>query len=187
MGDSDNQKVLVWARGRLGQKVGGGECWDFAEGALKEAGATSSEKLGSKGPNKQYVWGDPVALTDIRPGDILQFKDFVVVTRIQTSIAFNDGSTLSGEQRERTSRGHHTAIVDHVVDGNTLRILEQHVKPLGDKVQVHEIPMSGQTVTKVTHETREDTHGNPKPGKVTVTKIIKVTGSFIAYRPKPKQ
>ena len=33
-GSTVNQKALVWARGKLGQKVGRGECWDLADRAL---------------------------------------------------------------------------------------------------------------------------------------------------------
>jgi hypothetical protein len=41
-----NQKVVVWAQGQLGKKVGAGECWDLGESALKQAGAQTSNDLG---------------------------------------------------------------------------------------------------------------------------------------------
>jgi hypothetical protein len=44
-----NQKVVVWARGKLGHKIGRGECWDLGEAALKQAGASTSSDLGPLG------------------------------------------------------------------------------------------------------------------------------------------
>ena len=47
-----NQKVLIWARGKKGQQVGAGECWDLADRALRHAGAQSSTTTGK---NDDYI------------------------------------------------------------------------------------------------------------------------------------
>ena len=60
-----DQKVVVWARGKLGQKVGRGECWDLGEGALKQAGAATSNDLGPVEADTNYVWGDSVDLSKV--------------------------------------------------------------------------------------------------------------------------
>jgi hypothetical protein len=65
-----NQKVVVWARGKLGHKIGRGECWDLGEAALKQAGASTSSDLGPLGADTDYVWGDPIDLSKVEPGDI---------------------------------------------------------------------------------------------------------------------
>lgn len=186
MGDTENQKVLVWARGKMRQRVGKGECWDLAEAALEHAHAVSSSELGPSGPDQDYVWGDPISLTDVRPGDILQFTDFVILTHTETNVDFDDGSTLESWNDERAVRGpHHTAIVDHVVGTSRFKILEQHVKPLGQRVQLHEIVVAPGTRTETTHKSVKDQMGKLKPGKVKVTTTYTISGSVVAYRPKP--
>jgi hypothetical protein len=52
-----NQKVVVWARGKLGHKIGRGECWDLGE----QAGANTSNDLGPVGADTDYIWGDPIS------------------------------------------------------------------------------------------------------------------------------
>jgi hypothetical protein len=181
-----NQKVHHWVRGRLGQKVGKGECWDLAELALQQAGAQGSAEQGPMGDDADYVWGDRVELTEVRPGDILQFRDYTVTTRTETHVEFDDGSSSESWKEQKAKRGHHTAVVDHVVDSQTLRVVEQHVKPLGEKVQLHELPTTSKRSTATSYKTTQDLSGKKKPGKVTVTTIVTVTGRVTAYRPKPK-
>ena len=55
-----NQKIVLWAKGKLGKKVGRGECWDLAEQALKQAGAQTSNDLGPVGDDTDYIWGEKV-------------------------------------------------------------------------------------------------------------------------------
>lgn len=84
-GSTINQKVLVWARGKLGQKVGRGECWDLADRALHHAGGQSSTTVGK---DDDYIWGDRVDLKDVQLGDVLQFSDFIVTTVTKTESSF---------------------------------------------------------------------------------------------------
>jgi hypothetical protein len=58
-----NQKVVVWARGKLGHKIGRGECWDLGEQALKQAGAQTSNDLGPVEADSDYIWAIPSAMS----------------------------------------------------------------------------------------------------------------------------
>ncbi len=185
-----NQRVVVWARGKLGQKIGRGECWDLGEQALKQAGASTSNDLGSVGADTDYVWGDPISdISKIEPGDVLQIRDHLVTTNTTIEYVFQDG-TVETEKKETTAkRGHHTAIVNGKLDGNGgVRTLEQHVKPRGDIVQnmylyTRDVP---EVVTKSIEQ-----HAHPRTKRmervsVTKTVTITVTGTIWPYHPKPK-
>ena len=185
-----NQKVLTWARGMAGKKIGRGTCWDLGEAALKGAGAQTSNDLGPVGDDTDYVWGDPIPdLKDVQPGDILQIRDHVVTTVTTKHIVFADGSTLDITDEREAKRGHHTAIVNEApTSDGRIATLEQHVKPRGDVVQHLVLVTRGQPATKkITHEM----HKHPRTKKaekatVTTTTKINVEGTIWAYRPKPK-
>jgi hypothetical protein len=185
-----NQKVVVWARGKLGHKIGQGECWDLGEQALKQAGANTSNDLGPVGDDTDYVWGDPISdLSKIEPGDILQIRDHLVTTETKIEYTFKDG-TKETETSERTAkRGHHTAIVNGKLDANGgVKTLEQHVKPGGDIVQNMYLP-TRDVPTAVTTSTEQRKHPRTKQlERVNVTKTvtITVTGTIWPYHPKPK-
>jgi hypothetical protein len=185
-----NQKVVVWARGKLGHKIGRGECWDLGEQALKQAGANTSNDLGPVGADTDYVWGDPISdLGKIEPGDVLQIRDHLVTTETKVEYVFKDG-TKETETSERTAkRGHHTAIVNGKLDANGgVRTLEQHVKPGGDIVQNMYLP-TRDVPTAVTTSTGQRKHPRTKQlERVNVTKTvtITVTGTIWPYHPKPK-
>jgi hypothetical protein len=89
MADGINQRVFTWTHSKLMRRVGRGECWDLADQALRQAGAQSSTTTGA---NDDYVWGKEVPITTVVPGDILQFRDYVVNTVITTKATFIDGS-----------------------------------------------------------------------------------------------
>jgi len=187
-----NQKVVIFAQSRLGREVGKGECWDLAEKALKEAGAETSTDLsstGSVGPDDDYVWGDKIDIKDVEPGDIIQFRDYVVTTETQLDIEFSNKLTESISTSSDAERGHHTALANGKLRGDgTLPTFEQHVKPLGEKVQ-HKVLFTRDVapLTTTTHERRK----NPKThkmemAKVTKTVTIKTKGEFWVYHPKKK-
>jgi hypothetical protein len=181
MGGSINQQVTHWARGKIGHQVGTGECWDLADRALRQAGASSSTTTGS---NDDYVWGDEVALTAVMPGDILQFRDYVVTTKTTTDVTFDDGSGSVDDQESDAVRGHHTAIVDAVTSGAVV-VLEQHVKPLGPRVQKHVVPIASIAPSITTaYKSMKNSSGAMKPAKVTITVTVTVRGTIRAYRPK---
>ena len=91
-----NDKVVEFARSKLGQKVGDGECTALASIALRAAGASD-----------RPPWGDEVKrLTDIRPGDILIFEDVVFLQRVPR----DDGAIV----RQTLKAPRHAAIVAEV-------------------------------------------------------------------------
>jgi hypothetical protein len=185
-----NQRVVVWAQGQLGKTIGKGECWDLGEQALKQAGAQTSNDLGPVEEDTDYIWGEPINdVKDVAPGDILQLRDHVVTTTIETDYTFPDGSESVESKEETAQRGHHTAIVNGKLDGDgTVKTLEQHVKPLGKVVQnkklyTRDVPP---VVTKVFEKRMNPTTKKMETAKVTKTVTITVTGTIWAYKPMPK-
>jgi len=184
-----NQKVVVWARGKLGHKIGRGECWDLGEAALKQAGASTSSDLGPLGADTDYVWGDPIDLAKVEPGDILQIRNHVVTTTTVIEYKFKDGSVVTETQESTAKRRHHTAIVNGMADSNgRLPTLEQHVKPRGDIVQnmylyTHDVP---EVVTKSTGRSKHPGTRQLERADITKKVTITVTGTIWPYRPKTK-
>lgn len=104
-----NEKVIQYCKDNMDKEVGGGECAELAGHALKAAGARTH--TGPDSPRERdYVWGKLVykieaaadglkesgTLADVRPGDIMQFRD----------VKFGDKGGF----------GHHTAIVSEVLN-----------------------------------------------------------------------
>lgn len=113
-----NQNIVNWVSSRVGNRVGNGECWTLAETALRESGArTSNDIMGADNvtANADYVWGDPVTLANLTPGDIIQFRNYVVTV--------DNGSSWWQE-----TRPHHTAIVASVGASGVIEVLECNVK-----------------------------------------------------------
>lgn len=189
MTHTTNQKVVIWTQGQLGKKIGKGECWDLAEQALKQAGARTSNDLGPVDEDSDYIWGDAIAVKDVIPGDILQFRDHKVETTTETEYMFPDGSSETLTETTTAERPHHTAIVNGKLDADgAVQTLDQHVKPLGKVVQKKKLytrdvaPVEQHIVEKRTNPTTKKT----ETAKVTRTVTITVTGMIWAYRPKPK-
>ncbi len=176
-----NLKVVHAARSHLGHQVGHGECWDLADRALRNAGARSSTTTGR---NDDYVWGDPVALNALTPGDILQFRNYTVTIKTKTEVTFDNGGGYVKDEETDALRGHHTAIVESVGVG-ALVVFEQHVKPLGPKVQRHTVPIvpSGPTTT-TTNKLMKQASGAMRAAKVVTTTTITIQGQIWAYRPQ---
>jgi len=96
-----NLSVLLYAKVMRGTgPIGDGQCTALVEAALKAARA--------KYPGN-YVWGTPVALGDVQPGDILQFE----------GVKFESPNS-------RSNYPHHTAIVQ-AVNGTVLTLIHQNV------------------------------------------------------------
>jgi hypothetical protein len=95
-----NEKVVEFARSKLGQQVGDGQCTALAVEALQHAGARRPRP-------RSGAWGDELkSWRDARPGDILQFEGAVFVRRrVQ-----DDGALVT----QTFSFPHHTAIVARV-------------------------------------------------------------------------
>jgi hypothetical protein len=69
-----NERVVEFARSRMGQRVGDGQCSTLVAEALRNAGARPTGRGRS--------WGKELpSLRDAHPGDILQFEDAVFLRR----------------------------------------------------------------------------------------------------------
>ena len=86
-GASIAESVVSFASRSLGQRVGDGECFALADRALRNAGAKSAAAFGPVVPDGDYVWGSEVSLANLRPGDIIQFRDYTcrIVTVTETA------------------------------------------------------------------------------------------------------
>lgn len=94
-----NERVVEFARSRLGQRVGDGDCSALAREALRYAGARPTGKGRS--------WGEELSsIRDAKLGDILQFENAIFVRRQVRE----DGALLT----LTFSYPHHTAIVSGV-------------------------------------------------------------------------
>jgi hypothetical protein len=94
-----NETVVEFARSKLGERVGDGDCSSFAWEALRYAGATRS------GPSR--TWGRELpSIREAKPGDILQFENAVFVRRLER----DDGALLTVTFKYP----HHTAIASGV-------------------------------------------------------------------------
>jgi hypothetical protein len=164
-------KVVAFARAHLDKKVGDGECFALADKALRHAGAKSASDYGEITDDADYAWGDPIALEDVAPGDILQFRDFDVDTKKTTIKELPGGGERTTSSERIATRGHHTAIVEQNLGNGKIVVLEQHVKPLGAVVQRHTIPISSPSVIK------------HKEKLIYTTIAVTVSGTITAYRP----
>ncbi|AMY08131.1 hypothetical protein LuPra_01319 [Luteitalea pratensis] len=146
-----SDRVLAFARQRIGQVHGDGECFTLADDALRHAGAKSAADFGKVGLDVDYVWGPDVARAALQPGDIIQMRDYRA--EITTNTDHADGSAESDTHSE--DRPHHTAIVESVGGGGTVTVLEQNF-PDGSAVTRNILHLtdstssSGATTTQVT-------------------------------------
>jgi hypothetical protein len=114
-------RIVAFARDRLGMRVGSGECTELVVAALEAAGISNGA---ARVPD---VWGEPVeGRANIRPGDILQFRDAVFIGRRRVE---RDGRVLIQTYKRRLI--HHTAIVEESRDdGRVLTVLHQNTGPV---------------------------------------------------------
>ena len=96
-------QVLSFARAKIGRRVGRGECFDLVDQALRNARAKSAADFGTVTPYADYMWGSRVSLSDVRPGDIIQFRDYRYDRTIDAELALPRISR-SGPTIPRSSR-----------------------------------------------------------------------------------
>jgi len=159
-----SDRVLAFARQRIGQVHGDGECFTLADDALRQANAKSAADFGQVGPDIDYVWGKTVARTALQPGDIIQLRDYHA--EISSNTDNPDGSSESDSKSE--ARPHHTAIVESVGSGGTVTVLEQNVP-------------DGSAVTRNVLHLTDSTSSS---GNTTTT--VTVTGTMWFYRPQAR-
>jgi hypothetical protein len=131
-----NEKVLAFARAKLGTSVADGVCTSLAIAALREAGAQTYPMAGRDG---DYVWGEPIeSFKEALPGDILQFRNAV----LKGNKPLPRGRWTSWH----FEYPHHTAIVASVSPGGRrITVLHQNVtvggKDKKDAKLVQETPL----------------------------------------------
>jgi hypothetical protein len=157
-GANVDAQIVAFAESKSGQRVGDGECFALAEQALKKAGAKSAADFGTVTKDGDYKWGAQVALADVKPGDIVQFRDYEF-TRAEEK---EDGSGSDWTEGRR----HHTAIVKSVDGNGLLTVLEQN-SPKGSPVRRVQLAFSNTSLRR---------------GEATIT--ITVKGSVWFYRPQ---
>jgi|GEM_PF-1153264 hypothetical protein len=151
---------VTYARARLGQRVGNGECFTLVDRALRASGMQSAADYGPVTPDGDYVWGTAVSLSDLQPGDVIQFRDYRYEKTVVT-----ETPTLTTTETEEHTRPHHTAIVERV-NGGEVTVLEQNA-PVGSPVRR----------TALYFES-----GTRRVGNRTIT--ISVEGTLWYYRPQ---
>ena len=158
------QQVMNFINQKMGMRHGNGECFTLADDALKKAGAKSAADFGTVTEDADYVWGTAVKLGDVKPGDLIQFRNYQYVRTIKTTNA--DGSW--SEKDEKEGRPHHTAIVEQVNGDGSIVVLEQNARK-GD-------PVARNTLFFKSGTTEND---NTKT-------TVKVAGTFRFYRPQAR-
>lgn len=157
------EQIVAYPRTRRGQRVGDGQCFTLTDRALRAAGALSAADYGTVTPDADYVWGSTVTLSELRPGDVIQFRDYRAVRTVVTEDA---SGTTTAEVEE--TRPHHTAIVERVGEGGAVTVLEQN-SPEGSAVRRSVLHFSNTTQTA----------GNRRT-------TVRVEGTFWFYRPQPR-
>ncbi len=111
-----NRKVIEFVDMHMDKKVGRGECWDLAAGALDHADADWDGR---------YGFGEVIdpAKEAILPGDLVRFKN--VVTRDR-----------SGNVTREERMAEHTAIIYKVHDKGVFDLAHQNTDVAGRKVGV---------------------------------------------------
>ena len=177
-----NQTVLAYARQRVGRQVGSGECFDLADEALRNAGASSASDYGPITPTADYVWGRRVSRQEAQPGDIIQFRNYSMLIETETRVRVDTGGGGFEESfetvTETQSRGHHTAVVEAIEPSGRLNVLEQNVGTGADRRRVQSNELFFVTRTNPPQTTRE---GNVT---TTVRRTVTVRGQAWFYRPQ---
>ena len=156
-------EVVSYARRKRGARVGNGQCFTLVDNALRGAKAKSAADYGTVTPDADYTWGTSVSLSDLKPGDIIQFRDY---TFKKVGVTDTGSSTVTDEVEGE--RPHHTAVVESVDGGGAVTVLEQNA-PDGSAVSRNHLYFTGGTTTS----------GNRKT-------TITVSGTFWFYRPEAR-
>jgi hypothetical protein len=158
------ERIVSFPRRNMARRVGDGECFTLADTALRNAGAHGAAHYGTVVPDADYVWGTSVNLSDVQPGDVVQFRNYRFDRTTETRN--RDGSTTT--VTEFQERLHHTAIVERVEGNGILTVLEQN-SPDGSPVVRSRLYFTNGTVNTGDSET-----------------TVSVQGTFWLYRPQAR-
>ena len=154
-------RIVGYARSHRASRVGSGECFALVDRALRGAGAKHAGDFGRVTPDADYVWGTSVTLSQLQPGDVIQFRDY---TYERVDVIKGDDATTTDEHAE--DRAHHTAIVQSADGNGAVTVWEQNA-PAGSAVTQTQLFFTDRTITAGNRTTK-----------------IKVRGTFWFYRPE---
>ncbi len=103
-------RIVAYARRQRGDRVGDGQCYTFADRALRQADARSARDNGDITPDADYVWGTSVTLAELQPGDVIQFRNYTYEREIVDRTLRRDGDSTGctgspASYRDRPERG----------------------------------------------------------------------------------
>jgi hypothetical protein len=156
-------RIVSYASRKRGERDGDGECYTLVNRALRAADARTAADHGPVSPDADYIWGTSVALADLQPGDVIQFRDYTY-----TRVTVTDDDTGTTTNEEEGERPHHTAIVQSVDGGGAVTVWEQNA-PEGSAVHRTQLFFTSGTTTRGT-----------------TTTTIRVRGTFWFYRPEAR-
>jgi hypothetical protein len=156
------EQIVTYPRRHRGQRVGDGECFTLADRALRTSGAKSAADYGAVAPDVDYIWGTSVQLSDLQPGDVIQFRNYRYEREVETRHPNGSVETNTDFQE----RPHHTAIVEQVGANGEVTVLEQN-SPVGSAVARTQLFLSNR---------QQSSSG----GKTSIT----VSGTVWFYRPQ---
>lgn len=157
-------RIVAFARQRRGERVGNGQCFALADQALRNAGAKGAAEYGEITPDADYVWGNAVSASDLRPGDVIQLRDYRYDRTVSTENPDGSGSATD----DFKEHDHHTAVVERVDGNGAVTVLQQNA-PDGAPVSRSQLFFSNGTTT----------NGNR-------TTTVRVQGTWWFYRPQPR-
>ncbi|MDW3191082.1 MAG: hypothetical protein R8G66_01920 [Cytophagales bacterium] len=129
-----NKKVIEYVNKNMRQKVGRGECWDLAAGAL----AYSNAYFDRSSKKTVTIYGRELnpKNDEILPGDMIQFKN--------VRMKWREGNTY-----HQSSMIKHTAIVYEVNGPGDYEIAHQNTGAWGKKVGVSNLKLSRMTSGRI--------------------------------------
>ena len=157
------ERIVSFAKRNRGTRVGDGQCFTMVNRALSAADAKTAKDYGAVSPDADYVWGTSVTLTDLKPGDIIQFRDYSFK---KVDVTEDDSGKTTDELEG--DRPHHTAVVQSVDGNGAVTVWEQNA-PEGSPVISTQLFFTSGKTTSGTRTTR-----------------ITVKGTFWFYRPEAK-
>lgn len=193
----DAAKAVAFATAPSG-RYRDGECWTLMEDAVVGNGGTSSKKLT---PNfsaaASFVWGDVVAVANLKPGDVLQFTGYDWQRHVRTEVTMPPNSDRNGRDsmvdfQQTRGEPQHSAMVVSVVSAGIVNVVEQNIPPILGDVQTFQLVLIPRPMTEVTtRETITYTDaGDPEKKKISGDIVTKVTTTETVshpprcYRPK---
>jgi len=147
-------RIVSYARGPRGERVGNGECYTLVNRALNRAGAKRASDYGPIGPDDDYIWGSPVNLDELQPGDVIQFRNYRY--EIETETEDDEGTSTEEGGQERP---HHTAIVETVHGDGVVTVLEQNIPEGRGPVRRTRLYFADSEVETETRTVRVDVSG----------------------------